>query len=201
MPARYEGAITRLLPGGRTYPHVSISIVDLLVILISVLSGLLTDLFIALVFSRRRARARRSRASGLLVLEYGRLLKAFPVGIAAFFTFMTFYMAMTVTIRTDADLLYAILFVVFWTALTAVFAAEAFGVAFEMDARGIRKRSPWSRGFYASWDEVKYVHFDARWEWYVVETLKGRMRLSLLLNGLDDFRSYAREHLPPALLR
>ena len=77
---------------------------------------------------------------------------------------------------------------------SGIFAIEVYGVKFELSPDGIRKRSPWSNGFFAVWSEVESVTFSGLWEWYIVQTSKGKMRLSVVLDGLDDFLDVLRQH-------
>ena len=174
---------------------VGTGLLDLLPSIIgSVLTGFLIYFFIVLVFSARKNRAKVDKASGVLVLEYGGVLKAFPVMMGAFLAGMTIFITLQVVLQSNDDAVWMLVFVLAWSIPLAIFAIEVYGVKFELSPDGIRKRSPWSNGFFAVWSEVESVTFSGLWEWYIVQTSKGKMRLSVVLDGLDDFLDVLRQH-------
>lgn len=82
---------------------------------------------------------------------------------------------------------------------SACFVAETVGVSIEVDASGIRTRSPWRRPRTIPWGDVERVDYSAAARWYRIHTrshgvvrlhdyLRGRRRVMHFVNAVIDAR-------------
>lgn len=61
---------------------------------------------------------------------------------------------------------------------------------------GIRKNSPWTARLFLLWSEIDAITYSASSGWFILRSQKGKIRLSVLLNGLKDFAVLVGEKVP-----
>jgi len=132
--------------------------------------------------------------SGELILEYGKFLRAFVVVGVLWFpvVFLTAaaiesggFQDMEATESSETWPGFLLVFAVY-SAFVMPGAIEAWGVGHGITRKGIRKGSPWSRDFYAGWEDVESITFNASGQYLVIRTSKGIIRVSTWLHGLGD---------------
>lgn len=132
---------------------------------------------------------RSDSQSGELVLEYGGGAKALALTLGAFPLPIVLGAVLTDynTFRAEAGTWLVI--VAFFLLFSLPFTIELFGVSHRLTEHGIRKCSPWSKKFFAGWEELSSVKYSGVYEGYVVRTPKGTIRLSSYLRGIGEFRN------------
>ena len=70
-------------------------------------------------------------------------------------------------------------------------------VGHEVTSTGIRKGSPWSRSFFARWDEVESVSYSYFWDSYIIRTAKGTIRMRAFLDGITFLLEMVSENVSP----
>lgn len=69
-------------------------------------------------------------------------------------------------------------------------AVETVTTAHRLSHDGIHKHSPWSRDFFLGWEEVGSIKYSFALRRFVISSHKGKIRLDILLNGLQDFAQF-----------
>jgi hypothetical protein len=145
------------------------------------------------LMGRRRAEARRGR-DGELIVEYGPAWRAVAILVAAIWTGLFVFLAISDPPKPD-DMPAVFGLIAIATATVAPFAMTVYGASVHSD-RGLRKRSPWSKNFDVAWAGVRRVSSDKRWNRIVFETDAGTIRVSNYMNGIADLTAALQQHVP-----
>jgi len=159
--------------------------------------AILPVLVIAVLSAIVRARRQKGRltAPGVVVLEYGWLLKALPAISVVLWAVLLVGLAITEPPQaSDAPIFLGIVAGV--VVLLVPLAMETHGVAHRLSTQGIERVSPWTPPLTILWTDVRSVRYEPSAAWYVVDSRRGKIRLSFLLNGLDAFRSALEANVP-----
>jgi hypothetical protein len=159
--------------------------------------AVLPILIVAVLTAIIRARQHKGRptATGEVVLEYGRLLKALPAIFVVLWAVLLVGIAITEPPKADdAPIFLGIVAGV--VALLVPLAMETRGVAHRVSSQGIERVSPWTPPLTILWRDVRSVKYDSAACWYVVDSPRGKIHLSFLLDGLDAFRSALEANVP-----
>jgi hypothetical protein len=159
--------------------------------------AILPVLVIAVLSAIVRARRQKGRptGSGEVILEYGWLLKALPAISVVLWAVLLVGLAITEPPQaSDAPIFLGIVAGV--VVLLVPLAMEIHGVAHRLSTQGIERVSPWSPPLTVLWTDVRSVKYEPSARWYVVESPRGKIRLPLLLDGLDAFRSALEAKVP-----
>ncbi len=62
---------------------------------------------------------------------------------------------------------------------------EVFGAEYHVSAEGIRKHSPWTRNFFARWDDVESLGYNPSLQWTVLRTRSGTIRIQDLIRNKE----------------
>jgi hypothetical protein len=144
-----------------------------------------------------RARRERGRPnmSGDVVLEYGRVMKAFPAVMVLLWAILLGSIAFVEPPQaSDAGPILGIVALV--TALLLPLTIEVRGVGHRLSSQGIERVSPWSSPATIPWRDVRSVTYDPLSYWFVVDSPRGKVRLSRLLDGLADFQHALEANVP-----
>lgn len=119
-------------------------------------------------------------------LTYGKFLKGFVVFGGAFWLFI--FLATTRGLRDlsgwEPSNLGYVLIILFAVVMPVWFlAVEVFGAEYHVTPHGLRKHSPWSRGFFAPWSEIVSVSYNPAAQWTVLHTTRGKVRIHDYLEG------------------
>ena len=134
-----------------------------------------------------RARARRDLTSGELILEYGWGAKSLALFLLAIPTVATLGLTKGLTDLQGVDWGFILVFFGIFLSFAGPGLIEFFGVSHRLTPQGIRKGSPWSRKFFARWDEIRGISYSLSFDGFVLQTPRGKIRVSRYLSGLEDF--------------
>jgi hypothetical protein len=158
-------------------------IMDLLLEIIEViLISIFTAIICRILIHRVRQSAIKEEDSGRYVIEYGGAIRKFALGCAIglgalFVGIAIFYQSsLALTLIFSMIGLYLILILPLFI--------EAYGTRFIVTKEGISKQSPWSKNFFARWDEMREIKYNRQSGGYVIKTMTGKLRLDPFLSGL-----------------
>lgn len=66
----------------------------------------------------------------------------------------------------------------------------------EVTSRGIRKGSPWSKSFFATWDDIESMSYRYMSDSYIIRTSKGTIKMRAGLDGISFFLQLVSENVP-----
>jgi hypothetical protein len=75
---------------------------------------------------------------------------------------------------------------------------DAMGSACQVGPEGISKISPWTKGFFARWDDVESVSYVEWTNSYTVRTRLGIIRIGSAMEGIDFFEKTIARNVPAA---
>ncbi|MFA5897020.1 MAG: hypothetical protein WC985_09005 [Thermoplasmata archaeon] len=114
------------------------------------------------------------------VLAYGWGLKGFATGVtliwAALFLVTTRGLQNLSEWTPSGFFIVAVILLALVLPLWA-FSVEVFGAEYHVTPDGIRKHSPWTRNFFARWDEIESVSRNQVLEWTTIRTTNGKIRV------------------------
>jgi hypothetical protein len=144
--------------------------------------------------------ARGEARAGKVVLRYGPTFRRACVGLLVVPIVGIAALAVAFPPSTPTDVKAVLGMFALFTVLGVPLVVEALGVEITLDARGIARRSPWSRDVFVPWEQVRRVVWSESARWWVVEAEGGaRVRLHEFLSGLDDFKALVIKHAPDAV--
>ncbi len=151
---------------------------------------------IALIGTKRPPR--RDELSGELIIEYGAGVRILAI---AFFMFPVPFLLAATRLFTDFRPLQEegrlwLTVTTFFLLFSFPFLIEFFGVSHRLAQDGIRKGSPWSRKFFARWEDFISVQYSMASSGYILRTTKGTIRLPIYLRGIHEVLGGMAEHLP-----
>ena len=153
-----------------------------------IIEGILFSIIMAIIFRvllrRVKESAIKEEDSNRYIIEYGGAMRKFCFGCAialgVFFTGVAIFYYQSSLTQTQIFLmvgLYLILIVPMFI--------EAYGTRFIVTKEGIFKQSPWSRDFFARWDEMREIKYSKQSGGYVIKTVKGNLKFEPFLSGLS----------------
>lgn len=160
----------------------------------------LTAIVLALLLALRKARAGRERATGDLVLTYGRGLRVFAMIGVGFAAWMTFVGVWGYASSPDHN---------GWTPggvvlvsgamwfIAAPLAIEVFRAWCRFSPTMIVRHSPWRGTLVIHWEDIDSVEYKMASSEYLLRSNRGKIRLHNLLDGIPEFVELARARIPP----
>lgn len=154
---------------------------------------------------RRDKRSMDFYAEGV-TLTYGRPARLYPLGLAVAFLSMAVVMFVgravnnypplvepKYEIATFATMLFLI------SLMPWLVFIQAFGVRHIVTTQGIFKRSPWSRPFFASWDQIKDVTRSYWLDAYMIRTSAGTIIVRSTLENISYLEEMMAKKIGPRL--
>ena len=166
-------------------------------LLAGALTPIVTELVFASVLSRRRDQARKDPRTGELVLEYGRSVRRVPFAAGLFWAVFLPLIVLWQGFPAGEDLVWLAFIMAFVATPLAALTVETHGVQHRVSEVGFQKGSPWSRDYFLPWPEVQRISFNRNASGYVIRSWRGKIRISMVLDGLQDFLHIARRNVPP----
>jgi hypothetical protein len=154
-----------------------------------------------LMAAAQRGRPRVDPQTGSLLFQHSWLFRGFslfmaigvPIGLTALVLFHP--------PKNNGDLAAILGLFGGFAALIAPLLWESLRFGLVVSPTGLDCRSPWRRGRFIPWGEVKELSYSAVNSWFIIHASDGwKFRVSILVAGIGEFLAQCEQRLPPAAL-
>jgi len=165
---------------------------DLLLIIIEII---LISIFLSAFFRVLIGFAKRSKNikdhKGSYSVEYGKGAKKFIFGLIIFFAILfvivAYLIKSTRQYNDEEETMIFLTLIGLYLIFVLLIICEVYGIHFIVTKEGIYKKSPWSRNFFARWENMQTIKYDIlQVGGYTIKTTKGKIRLNPFLSGLNN---------------